>query len=141
MNKFKSNRDRGSNRSSMHKAVCNECGKSCEVPFEPRGDKPIYCSECFENKGGDNRRGRNNDQYKEQFSIINSKLDTILNILNPASKSDASLEKKNDKKQEEKKSKKDTAKDKKESKPRKATKKAVGKKIVAKKPAKAKKKK
>ena len=32
----------------MHKATCGDCGKECEVPFEPKGDKPVYCSECFQ---------------------------------------------------------------------------------------------
>ena len=33
----------------MHKATCGDCGKDCEVPFEPRQDKPVYCNECFPN--------------------------------------------------------------------------------------------
>jgi CxxC-x17-CxxC domain-containing protein len=28
-------------------ATCAECGKKTEVPFEPRGDKPVYCSDCY----------------------------------------------------------------------------------------------
>ena len=36
----------GANR-QMFPAVCAECGKNTEVPFEPRGDKPVYCSDCF----------------------------------------------------------------------------------------------
>ncbi len=28
-------------------AVCASCGRDCEVPFQPRGDRPVYCSECF----------------------------------------------------------------------------------------------
>ncbi|PJE60362.1 hypothetical protein COU86_05005, partial [Candidatus Roizmanbacteria bacterium CG10_big_fil_rev_8_21_14_0_10_36_26] len=39
-------------RREMHKAVCSNCGKNCEVPFEPTGSKPVYCSECFKNNGG-----------------------------------------------------------------------------------------
>ena len=31
----------------MHPAVCAQCGKDCEVPFQPRGDRPVYCDECF----------------------------------------------------------------------------------------------
>jgi CxxC-x17-CxxC domain-containing protein len=31
----------------MYAAVCSECGKETQVPFQPRGDKPVYCSECF----------------------------------------------------------------------------------------------
>jgi len=33
----------------MHKAVCAECGKECEVPFKPDGSKPVYCRECYSN--------------------------------------------------------------------------------------------
>ena len=32
----------------MHPATCAQCGKSTEVPFLPRGDKPVYCSDCFQ---------------------------------------------------------------------------------------------
>jgi CxxC-x17-CxxC domain-containing protein len=31
----------------MFSAVCAECGTNAEVPFEPRGDRPVYCRECF----------------------------------------------------------------------------------------------
>ena len=31
----------------MYQAVCADCGKDCEVPFKPRGDRPVYCKECF----------------------------------------------------------------------------------------------
>lgn len=33
----------------MHKAVCADCGKECEVPFKPTGDKPVYCRDCYAN--------------------------------------------------------------------------------------------
>ena len=45
-----SGRDQG--RSQMHQAVCTACGKTCEVPFRPTGDKPVYCADCFRNKRG-----------------------------------------------------------------------------------------
>ncbi len=32
----------------MHPAVCSECGTQTQVPFLPRTDRPIYCSDCFE---------------------------------------------------------------------------------------------
>ena len=84
--------NRDSQRPQMHRAICNKCGKGCEVPFRPSGDKPIFCSSCFENKrGSDSRRfegSRNTEQpespqYIEQFAALNSKLDTILKILTP----------------------------------------------------------
>jgi len=31
----------------MFPTVCAECGKSTEVPFQPRGDRPVYCSDCY----------------------------------------------------------------------------------------------
>jgi len=34
-------------RRQMFAATCAECGKDTEVPFEPRGDKPVYCSDCY----------------------------------------------------------------------------------------------
>lgn len=37
----------GNSERQMYSAVCSECGKTCQVPFEPRGDRPIYCSDCF----------------------------------------------------------------------------------------------
>lgn len=53
---------RGGDRPEMFDAVCDQCGKDCRVPFRPSGDKPIYCSECFETKrddgGRDDRGGR-----------------------------------------------------------------------------------
>lgn len=34
-------------RRQMFPAKCAACGKDTEVPFEPRGDKPVYCSDCY----------------------------------------------------------------------------------------------
>ena len=31
----------------MFTAVCAGCGKEARVPFKPREDRPVYCSECF----------------------------------------------------------------------------------------------
>lgn len=100
-------------RSAMHKATCAECGNSCEVPFRPSGDRPIYCSSCFEKRrnendnsrgpasrnfgrpkfeekrsysgGGDrgNTRGNDNTELIEQLKSLNFKMDNILRILEP----------------------------------------------------------
>ncbi len=32
--------------------VCDACGKDAKVPFQPRGDRPVYCNECFANMKG-----------------------------------------------------------------------------------------
>ena len=51
--------DRGSRPPmQMHKATCDKCGKECEVPFRPTGDKPVFCSNCFERSGGGESRPR-----------------------------------------------------------------------------------
>ena len=43
------NERNGGNRGprEMHTVVCAECGKDATVPFQPRGDRPVYCSDCF----------------------------------------------------------------------------------------------
>ncbi len=37
----------GGGRREMFSAICATCGKTAQVPFEPRGDRPVYCSDCF----------------------------------------------------------------------------------------------
>lgn len=34
-------------RSEMFKATCSRCGGVAEVPFQPSGDRPVYCRDCF----------------------------------------------------------------------------------------------
>jgi len=34
----------------MHSVNCSACGREAKVPFVPRGDKPVYCSDCFQNQ-------------------------------------------------------------------------------------------
>ena len=31
----------------MYDAVCARCGAQTQVPFLPRQDRPVYCSNCF----------------------------------------------------------------------------------------------
>ena len=31
----------------MHDAICANCGAATKVPFQPREDRPVYCSECY----------------------------------------------------------------------------------------------
>jgi CxxC-x17-CxxC domain-containing protein len=39
----------------MFSVTCSSCGKEAQVPFQPKGDKPVYCSECFQQRGGGSR--------------------------------------------------------------------------------------
>ena len=36
----------------MHKVICAECKKECEVPFKPSSDRPVYCRDCFAKRKG-----------------------------------------------------------------------------------------
>ena len=37
----------GSHERKMFPTVCAKCNKQTEIPFEPRLDRPVYCSECY----------------------------------------------------------------------------------------------
>jgi len=37
---------------TLHKAVCADCSKECEVPFRPSQDRPVYCKDCFSKRKG-----------------------------------------------------------------------------------------
>lgn len=67
----------------MHDATCAKCGKECQVPFRPTGDKPVYCSACFEQNNP--REGRSSGSgsgiSQDQFKQLNDKLDKILSVL------------------------------------------------------------
>jgi len=77
-NRGRSNRsDRGS--VTMYDAVCDECGKDCKVPFRPSGEKPIYCSSCFEKRG--NSHEGSGSKSNLQLDEVNEKLDRILKLL------------------------------------------------------------
>ena len=61
----------------LHKAICADCSKECEVPFKPSGDRPVYCKDCFakrkvgssfkastDKRPGDEERIRERPSYK-----------------------------------------------------------------------------
>ena len=55
----------------MYKAVCAECGNSCEVPFKPTGERATYCKECFAirkaGQGIQQKAGHGNVQPQRNF--------------------------------------------------------------------------
>jgi CxxC-x17-CxxC domain-containing protein len=80
----------------MHDVICDKCGKNCEVPFKPSGNKPVLCSDCFRqnDRGSDRPSSRFSDRGRsfpssnqasgassEQLKQINEKLDKILKVL------------------------------------------------------------
>jgi CxxC-x17-CxxC domain-containing protein len=44
----------------MFTATCSQCGQEAQVPFQPSGDKPVYCSACFEQRRGGADRSSGN---------------------------------------------------------------------------------
>ena len=94
-NKPRGGRNFGS--SQMHAAVCDDCGKNCQVPFTPTSGKPIYCSNCFEKRSSGRSdfkkpsyierknfsapQSRPQKDYDKQFEAVNLKLDKIFKIL------------------------------------------------------------
>jgi len=56
----------GSYRSESQSTTvtCSACGKQTTVPFAPRGDRPVYCQDCYSSRRGsgggrgDQRSGR-----------------------------------------------------------------------------------
>ncbi len=66
----------------MHQAVCDKCGRECEVPFKPTSGKPLFCNDCFKKKNGsfDKPSGKP-DSSAESLASIHKKLDKILEAL------------------------------------------------------------
>ena len=98
--------DRGDRPMTMHKAICADCGKECEVPFRPVGGKPVYCKDCFgkrEGRGGDRHEGadrfprrdfhaipptrtsfqseKGNDEVRKQLEALNAKIDRLISAV------------------------------------------------------------
>jgi CxxC-x17-CxxC domain-containing protein len=50
----------GSNREprQMYTVTCSSCGNEAQVPFQPRGDKPVYCSDCYQAQSANRSGGR-----------------------------------------------------------------------------------
>lgn len=87
---------------TMHSAICSSCGKPCEVPFRPTGEKPVYCRDCFAGRsamGGDRSQRKDprtfpqntsannsqsnagNGEMKKQLDAMNVKLDKLISIV------------------------------------------------------------
>lgn len=50
MNSFNSDRP-------MFDATCSKCGNETQVPFQPSGDRPVYCNDCFRQMKGEQTGG------------------------------------------------------------------------------------
>src|SRR3954468_23574171 len=57
----------GYGQREMYSVTCASCGNEARVPFQPRGDKPVYCSDCFSKQrsgGGGGGGGYGNRSYR-----------------------------------------------------------------------------
>ncbi len=95
--------NRNGGQTQMFSATCAQCQKSCEVPFRPNGEKPVYCKDCFvskrENPSTSNRESfqskpqsdtRTNDtrindvridELKRSIEVIGDKLDRLTKMI------------------------------------------------------------
>ncbi len=44
----------GGRPAMMHKATCSNCGKECQLPFRPNGNRAVFCSTCFADQKNEN---------------------------------------------------------------------------------------
>ena len=51
--------------------TCSECGIQCEVPFQPKPDKPVYCQKCWSNHKPRNNHNRNNRNNRKRVTHKN----------------------------------------------------------------------
>jgi CxxC-x17-CxxC domain-containing protein len=51
-------------KEELHEAVCSECGSSCEVPFKPELDRPVYCQSCWEKRKPHSKRNAKKSRNK-----------------------------------------------------------------------------
>ena len=99
--------DRGERE--LFSATCAECGNTCEVPFRPTGEKPVFCKDCFAAKKGDAPRGDRREQsrdarsegrpqhmhtdgleeVKAHLASLHAKVDALMALLTPATTAEA----------------------------------------------------
>jgi CxxC-x17-CxxC domain-containing protein len=52
----------------MYTATCSNCGNEAYVPFQPKGDRPVYCSDCYQSQGqGMRGAGRSNNRSRSRW--------------------------------------------------------------------------
>lgn len=104
-NKFSKGKNNYSQDKEMFTTTCASCEASCQVPFRPNGQKPVYCKNCFDGqeKGGNNfkpsfdrkkfgghdsyrapsepRNDNRTDQLQKQIEALGSKLDKVIDLI------------------------------------------------------------
>jgi CxxC-x17-CxxC domain-containing protein len=49
---------RDERKPEMHTVTCGDCGDECQIPFEPKFNRPVYCSDCFQKNKPQESRDR-----------------------------------------------------------------------------------
>jgi len=112
----------------MYAATCKDCGKACEVPFQPTPDRPAFCQACFDKRkqaraqkgNGQKSQPQPKHQSQQQTSpsqadvsrridALNSKLDRLIAMMESHAHAAPTKEKKIAKKAAKKTVKKKTA--------------------------------
>jgi len=58
---------RDERKPEMHTVTCGDCGDECQIPFEPKFNRPVYCSECFQkNKPQESRDRYSRDEPRSR---------------------------------------------------------------------------
>lgn len=62
---------RGGGPRQMYEITCSNCGRKDSVPFQPRGDRPVLCGDCFRKQrdGGLSDSGNNRDNVSEDRPV------------------------------------------------------------------------
>ena len=75
---------RDERKPEMHTVTCGDCGDECQIPFEPKFNRPVYCSECFQKhkpqESGDrySRDERGSRSNQDDFRTSRSKSEKFL---------------------------------------------------------------
>jgi len=69
---------RDERKPEMHTVTCGDCGDECQIPFEPKFNRPVYCSECFQKNKPQESRDRysrderpSRDRYSRDERVSN----------------------------------------------------------------------
>lgn len=84
----------------MFTATCSDCGIECKIPFEPKFNKPVYCSKCFEkNEPLKSKRSSisRDDRPRERYSRDDQKLKSFNEDRNPKKSKNDKFQKKQEK--------------------------------------------
>ena len=55
----------------LFSVTCAQCGQAAQVPFQPRGDKPVYCNDCYRTQRQSDEQARSqasDDGYGSSLS-------------------------------------------------------------------------